>query len=82
MDRPPLHERAFPRSLPRKRGRRREAIGKGFAHHCVYLTYHSGTIPQIRQFPRMACIGELGIEEGSDPSLLCSLGSRPGLETI
>jgi hypothetical protein len=33
-DVPPLHERTFPRSLPRKRGRRREAIGMGFAHHC------------------------------------------------
>jgi hypothetical protein len=33
-DMPPLHERTFPRSLPRKRGRCREAIGMGFAHHC------------------------------------------------
>ena len=33
-DVPPLHERTFPRSLPRKRGRCREAIGMGFAHHC------------------------------------------------
>ena len=31
---PPLHERTFSRSLPRKRGRCREAIGMGFAHHC------------------------------------------------
>jgi hypothetical protein len=33
-DVPPLHERTFSRSLPRKRGRCREAIGMGFAHHC------------------------------------------------
>ncbi len=33
-DVPPLHERTFARSLPRKRGRCREAIGMGFAHHC------------------------------------------------
>ncbi len=31
---PPLHERTFARSLPRRRGRCREAIGMGLAHHC------------------------------------------------
>ena len=36
---PPLHERTFPRSLPRERGRCREAIGMGFAHHCLYLIF-------------------------------------------
>ena len=36
---PPLHERTFPRSLPRKRGRCREAIGMGFAHHYLYLIF-------------------------------------------
>ena len=53
MDAPPLHERTFPRSLPRKRGRRREAIGMGFAHHCVYLTFHSHMILEIRQYPKV-----------------------------
>src|SRR5580692_385928 len=37
MDAPPLDERTFPRSLPRKRGRCREAIGMGLAYHCLYL---------------------------------------------
>ena len=50
---PPLHERTFPRSLPRKRGRCREAIGMGFAHHCVYLTFHSHMILEIRQYPKV-----------------------------
>src|SRR5260370_2206256 len=50
---PPLHERTFPRSLPRKRGRCREAIGMGFAYHCVYLSFHSHMIFEIRQYPRV-----------------------------
>jgi hypothetical protein len=49
----PLHERTFPRSLPRKRGRCREAIGMGFAHHCVYLNLHSHMILEIRQYPKV-----------------------------
>jgi hypothetical protein len=49
---PPLHERTFPRSLPHKRGRCREAIGMGFAHHCVYLSFHSHMISEIRQYPK------------------------------
>jgi hypothetical protein len=32
-DLPPLHERNFPRSLPRRRGQCREAIGMELAHH-------------------------------------------------
>jgi hypothetical protein len=52
-DVPPLHERTFARSLPRRRGRCREAIGMGFAHHYVYLNYHSGTTPLIRQYPKV-----------------------------
>jgi hypothetical protein len=51
MDAPPLHERTFPRSLPHKRGRCREAIGMGLAHHRVYLTFHSHMILEIRQYP-------------------------------
>jgi hypothetical protein len=50
---PPLHERTFPRSLPRKRGRCREAIGMGLAHHCVYLSFHSHMILEIRQYPKV-----------------------------
>jgi hypothetical protein len=58
---PPLHERTFPRSLPHKRGRCREAIGMGFAYHCVYLSFHFHMILEIRQYPKVtvtaiACI--------------------------
>ena len=50
---PPLHERTFPRSLPRKRGRCREAIGMGLAYHCVYLSFYSYIILEIRQYPKV-----------------------------
>jgi hypothetical protein len=50
---PPLHERTFPRSLPRKHGRCREVIGMGFAHHCVYLNFHSHMISGIRQYQKV-----------------------------
>jgi len=53
---PPLHERTFPRTLPRKRGRRREAIGMGFAHHCVDLTFHSHMILEISQYPKLVAL--------------------------
>src|SRR5205823_9379695 len=53
---PPLHERTFPRSLPREGGRCREAIGMGLAHHCVYLTFHSHMILEIRQYPKVAVL--------------------------
>src|SRR5215469_2310308 len=43
MDAPPLHERTFSRTLPRKRGWCRAVIGMGLAHHCLYLSllHHS-----------------------------------------
>jgi hypothetical protein len=50
---PPLHERTFPRSLPHKRGRCREAIGMELAHHCVYLSFHFHMILETRQYPKV-----------------------------
>jgi len=44
-DMPPLHERTFARSLPRKRGWCREAIGMGLAYHLLDLSYHFGMSP-------------------------------------
>ena len=52
-DCPRLHERTFARSLPRKGGRCREAIGMGLAHHCVYLNFHCYIILEIRQYPKV-----------------------------
>jgi hypothetical protein len=52
MDRPRLHEHTFPRSLPHKRGRCREAIGMGLAYHCVYLSFYFYIILEIRQYPK------------------------------
>src|SRR5216683_4196025 len=54
-DVPPLHERTFPRSLPRKRGRCREAIGMGFAHHYFVAHLHCGIITAIRQYQKSKC---------------------------
>ena len=51
---PPLHERTFARSLPRKRVWCREAIGMGLAYHCVYLNFYSYIILEIRQYPKVA----------------------------
>jgi hypothetical protein len=63
---PPLHERTFPRSLPRKRGRCREAIGMGFAHHYVYLSFYFYIILEIRQYPGTASM--LGARIGATTS--------------
>jgi hypothetical protein len=53
MDRPRLHERTFPRSLPRKSGRCREAIGMGLTYHYAYLSFYFYIIPEIRQYPKV-----------------------------
>jgi hypothetical protein len=77
-DVPPLHERTFARSLPRKRGRCREAIGMGFAHHCVYLTFHSHIISRIRQDPKVG--GGPGVNPGfaaSDAAVLFGYTTHP-----
>jgi len=51
MDAPPLHERAFPDTLPRKRGPCQEAIGIGLANHCWYSSslLHYSPISSIRK---------------------------------
>ena len=77
-DVPPLHERTFARTLPHKRGRCREAIGMGFAHHCVYLTFHSHMILEIRQYPKV--VGRPGVKPGfaaSEATVLFGLHYPP-----
>ena len=43
MDRPRYMNQPYP-AMRCKRGRCREAIGMGFAHHCVYLSFYSDMI--------------------------------------
>ena len=52
-DVPPLHDRTFPRTLPHKCGRRREAIGMGLAHHLFIAHVHCYIISEIRQYPKV-----------------------------
>jgi hypothetical protein len=71
---PPLHERTFSRSLPRKRGRCREAIGMGFAHHCgtqLSLWHHFANSSIAKSGPKWLCERPLALTpRGKARSLL------------